>query len=66
MVLISDAIVCNKDFSERNVKNLVAETEKLNSLIYIETLKKRQEQLGGESLQIQRWFISGRSRLLEI
>ena len=49
MVLISDTIVCNKDFSERNVKNLVAETEKLNSLIYLET-KKDERRINGKSI----------------
>ena len=39
MVLISDTVICNKDFNERNVQNFVAETEKLNSLIYLETKK---------------------------
>lgn len=49
MVLISDTIVCNKDFSERNVKNFVAETEKLNSLIYLET-KKDERRINGKSI----------------
>lgn len=43
MVLISDTIICNKDFSERNVKNFVAETEKLNSLIYIKAEKDEKQ-----------------------
>ena len=46
MALISDTIVCNKDFSERNVKNFVAETEKLNSFIYLET-KKDERRING-------------------
>lgn len=49
MVLISDTIVCNKDFSERNVKNFVEETERLNSLIYLET-KKDERRINGKSL----------------
>ena len=32
-------IICGKDFNERNVQNFVAETKKLNSLIYLQTKK---------------------------
>ena len=49
MVLISDTIVCNKDFSERNVKNFVVETEKLNSLIYIKA-EKDERIINGKSI----------------
>ena len=35
--------MCNKDFSERNVKNFVVETEKLNSLIYIKAEKDEKQ-----------------------
>lgn len=49
MVLISDTIMCNKDFNERNVQNFVAETEKLNSLIYLET-KKDERRINGKSI----------------
>ena len=41
--------MCNKDFSERNVKNFVVETEKLNSLIYLET-KKDERRINGKSI----------------
>lgn len=48
-MLISDTIICNKDFNERNVQNFVAETEKLNSLIYLET-KKDERRINGKSI----------------
>ena len=59
MVLISDTIMCNKDFSERNVKNLVAEIEQLSSLVYIETIKDEKRingksSVGFLSLKLQR------------
>jgi len=41
--------VCNKDFSERNVKNFVVETEKLNSLIYIKA-EKDERIINGKSI----------------
>ena len=48
-MLISDTIKCSKDFNERNVQNFVAETEKLNSLIYLET-KKDERRINGKSI----------------
>ena len=47
-MIISDTIKCSKDFNERNVQNFVAETEKLNSLIYLET-KKDERRINGKS-----------------
>ena len=47
-MIISDTIICNKDFNERNVQNFVEETEKLNSLIYLET-KKDERRINGKS-----------------
>ena len=47
-MLISDAIICDKDFNERNVQNFVAETEKLKSLIYLQT-KKDERRINGKS-----------------
>ena len=47
-MLISNMIVCSKDFNERNVQNFVAETEKLKSLIYLET-KKGERRINGKS-----------------
>ena len=48
-MIVSDTIKCEKDFNERNVKNFVAETEKLNSLIYLET-KKDERRINGKSI----------------
>ena len=48
-MIISDTIICNKDFNERNVQNFVEETEKLNSLIYLET-KKDERRINGKSI----------------
>ena len=47
-MLVSDTIKCEKDFNERNVQNFVAETEKLKSLIYLET-KKGERRINGKS-----------------
>ena len=47
-MLISEMIICGKDFNERNVQNFVVETEKLNSLIYIQT-KKDERRINGKS-----------------
>ena len=47
-MIVSDTIKCSKDFNERNVQNFVAETEKLNSLIYLET-KKGERRINGKS-----------------
>ena len=47
-MLISEMIICGKDFNERNVQNFVVETEKLNSLIYLET-KKDERRINGKS-----------------
>ena len=47
-MLISNTIVCGKDFNERNVQNFVVETEKLNSLIYIQT-NKDERRINGKS-----------------
>ena len=48
-MLISEMIICGKDFNERNVQNFVVETEKLNSLIYIQT-KKDERRINGKSI----------------
>ena len=48
-MIVSDTIKCEKDFNERNVQNFVAETEKLNSLIYLET-KKDERRINGKSI----------------
>ena len=48
-MIVSDTIKCEKDFNERNVQNFVAETEKLNSLIYLET-KKDERRINGNSI----------------
>ena len=48
-MIVSDTIKCSKDFNERNVQNFVAETEKLNSLIYLET-KKGERRINGKSI----------------
>ena len=48
-MIVSDTIKCSKDFNERNVQNFVAETEKLNSLIYLET-KKDERRINGKSI----------------
>ena len=47
-MIISEMIICGKDFNERNVQNFVAETEKLNSLIYLQT-KKDERRINGKS-----------------
>ena len=47
-MLISEMIICGKDFNERNVQNFVVETKKLNSLIYLET-KKDERRINGKS-----------------
>ena len=47
-MLISEMIICGKDFNERNVQNFVAETKKLNSLIYLQT-KKDERRINGKS-----------------
>ena len=48
-MLISEMIICGKDFNERNVQNFVVETEKLNSLIYIQT-NKDERRINGKSI----------------
>ena len=47
-MIVSDTIKCSKDFNERNVQNFVAETEKLKSLIYLQT-KKDERRINGKS-----------------
>ena len=47
-MLISDTIICSKDFNERNVQNFVEETKKLNSLIYLKA-KNNERQINAKS-----------------